>query len=199
MKLIVMTRMHPKIRPFLSARSVLFRLHRLRRRIQRLRCRCATGRGWQRERSAAEAGGDDDGRNRHEPAQWPLNLGSSRDWGFVGQPTPAWTDGVFRSAWARGSAAVRASMSWCGRRGHKEDWDHFAAEAGDDAWGYRVGPRLSIAGSKIGRALRTERVAASEGRHIVAQPRAPQPIAKALSMPRSPLSAFPSSIARTVK
>jgi len=35
-----------------------------------------------------EAGGDHKSETVSSPAQWPLNLGSSRDWGFVGQPTP---------------------------------------------------------------------------------------------------------------
>ena len=35
-----------------------------------------------------EAGGDDLAESVMEPAQWPLNLGSDRDWGFVGEPTP---------------------------------------------------------------------------------------------------------------
>ena len=26
----------------------------------------------------------------------------------------------------------------CWARGHQSDWDHFAAEAGDDAWGYEA-------------------------------------------------------------
>src|SRR5690606_9480988 len=33
-----------------------------------------------------EAGGDDRAESVSEPAQWPLNLGSERDWGFVGEP-----------------------------------------------------------------------------------------------------------------
>ena len=35
-----------------------------------------------------EAGGDDDVPSVMEAAQWPLNLGSERDWAFVGQPNP---------------------------------------------------------------------------------------------------------------
>jgi choline dehydrogenase len=33
-----------------------------------------------------EAGGDDDLPAVMEPTQWPLNLGSERDWGFQAQP-----------------------------------------------------------------------------------------------------------------
>src|ERR1700687_4388393 len=35
-----------------------------------------------------EAGGDDDVANVREAKQWPTNLGSERDWGFLGQPNP---------------------------------------------------------------------------------------------------------------
>jgi choline dehydrogenase len=35
-----------------------------------------------------EAGGSDDVSSVMEAAQWPLNLGSERDWAFVGQPNP---------------------------------------------------------------------------------------------------------------
>ena len=36
-----------------------------------------------------EAGGDDRAETVDIPAMWPLNLGSARDWGFSGQPSPA--------------------------------------------------------------------------------------------------------------
>src|ERR1700740_3195257 len=35
-----------------------------------------------------EAGGSDDMPSIMEVGQWPLNLGSERDWAFVGQPNP---------------------------------------------------------------------------------------------------------------
>lgn len=35
-----------------------------------------------------EAGGDDEAETVSNPAMWPLNLGTNRDWSFVGQPTP---------------------------------------------------------------------------------------------------------------
>ncbi len=35
-----------------------------------------------------EAGGDDAEPSILEPGQWPLNLGSSRDWAFMGEPSP---------------------------------------------------------------------------------------------------------------
>ena len=35
-----------------------------------------------------EAGGNDDVPSVMEPGQWPLNLGSDRDWAFQAQPNP---------------------------------------------------------------------------------------------------------------
>ena len=35
-----------------------------------------------------EAGGSDDAEAVLDPAQWPANLGSERDWGFQAQPNP---------------------------------------------------------------------------------------------------------------
>src|SRR5262245_36874855 len=35
-----------------------------------------------------EAGGDDLSDTVMEPGQWPLNLGSERDWAFEAQPSP---------------------------------------------------------------------------------------------------------------
>ena len=35
-----------------------------------------------------EAGGSDDMPSIKEASQWPLNIGSERDWAFMGQPNP---------------------------------------------------------------------------------------------------------------
>src|SRR4030081_2289815 len=35
-----------------------------------------------------EAGGSDDMPSIREAGQWPLNIGSERDWAFIGQPNP---------------------------------------------------------------------------------------------------------------
>ena len=84
-----------------------------------------------------EAGGSDESETVSNPAQWPLNLGSSRDWGFVGQPA-AGLDGrrlpLSMGKGLGGGSSINV-MVWA--RGHQEDWNHFAAEAGDDAWGYQ--------------------------------------------------------------
>ncbi len=57
-----------------------------------------------------EAGGDDDLPSVMEAGQWPLNLGSDRDWGFQSQPIPASTAARFQCLWARFWVADPASM-----------------------------------------------------------------------------------------
>ena len=55
-----------------------------------------------------EAGGDDDLPAVMEANQWPLNLGSERDWGFQGQPNPQSMAGRSLSRWGRFLAEARA-------------------------------------------------------------------------------------------
>ncbi|WP_082359054.1 GMC family oxidoreductase N-terminal domain-containing protein [Bosea sp. AAP35] len=126
-----------------------------------------------------EAGGDDESETVSDPAQWPLNLGSSRDWGFVGEPSSGL--GGRRLALSMGKGLGGGSsinvMVWA--RGHQADWDYFAAEAGDEAWGYQ-----SVLGNY--RRIEDWRGApdplrrGSGGPVYVAQPLAPQPVARTL-------------------
>lgn len=84
-----------------------------------------------------EAGGVDDVPAVQDPAQWPLNLGSERDWGFVSEPTSHINGRSVLLSMGKvlgGGSSINV-MAWA--RGHRSDWDHFAAEAGDDAWGYQ--------------------------------------------------------------
>lgn len=84
-----------------------------------------------------EAGGSDEMPEVLEPAQWPLNLGSDRDWAFVAQPNPHLNHRAIPLNMGKvlgGSSSINV-MVWA--RGHQSDWDHFAREAGDDAWGYK--------------------------------------------------------------
>jgi choline dehydrogenase len=83
-----------------------------------------------------EAGGDDDLPPVMEANQWLLNLGSERDWGFRAQPNPH-VNGrsiPFSMGKVLGGGSSINAMQWA--RGHKSDWDFFAAEAGDPAWNY---------------------------------------------------------------
>jgi choline dehydrogenase len=83
-----------------------------------------------------EAGGSDDMPSIMEAGQWPLNLGSERDWGFMGQPNPHLNERSIPLNMGKvlgGGSSINV-MAWA--RGHRNDWDFFAAEARDAAWGY---------------------------------------------------------------
>jgi choline dehydrogenase len=83
-----------------------------------------------------EAGGTDDVPNVIEAIQWSTNLGSERDWGFVDQPNPHLNGRSIPLNMGKvlgGGSSVNV-MAWS--RGHKNDWEFFASEAGDPAWNY---------------------------------------------------------------
>ena len=83
-----------------------------------------------------EAGGSDDVPNVREAIQWPTNLGSERDWGFVAQPNRHLNGRRLPMSMGKvlgGGSSINV-MIWA--RGHKNDWDYFASEAGDPAWNY---------------------------------------------------------------
>jgi len=83
-----------------------------------------------------EAGGSDDVPEVRTPGQWVSNLGTERDWAFVAQPNPYLNNRAIPLNMGKvlgGSSSINV-MVWA--RGHRNDWEHFAAEAGDDAWGY---------------------------------------------------------------
>jgi choline dehydrogenase len=84
-----------------------------------------------------EAGGSDDTPSVMEAGQWPLNLGSERDWAFVGQSNPHLNGRSIPLNMGKvlgGGSSINV-MFWA--RGHKNDWDFFAAEAKDAAWSYQ--------------------------------------------------------------
>jgi choline dehydrogenase len=84
-----------------------------------------------------EAGGGDDMPSIMEADQWPLNLGSERDWAFMGQPNPHLNGRSIPLNMGKvvGGGSSINLMAWA--RGHKNDWDFFAAEARDAAWSYQ--------------------------------------------------------------
>src|SRR5258707_13569651 len=80
-----------------------------------------------------EAGGSDEVPNVTQADQWFLNLGSERDWNFRAQPNPRLNGRSIPMNMGkvlRGGSSINV-MAWA--RGHKNDWDFFAAEAGDPA------------------------------------------------------------------
>ena len=83
-----------------------------------------------------EAGGTDDVAEVTEPALWLKNLGSERDWGFVTEPNPSLNGRTISPAMGKvlgGGSSINV-MGWA--RGHKDDWDLWASESGNAAWGY---------------------------------------------------------------
>src|ERR1700720_3971920 len=83
-----------------------------------------------------EAGGDDDVPSVMEANQWPLNLGSERDWNFQSQPDARLNGRSIPLSMGKvlgGGSSINA-MAWA--RGHQSDWDFFAKEAADPAWSY---------------------------------------------------------------
>jgi choline dehydrogenase len=84
-----------------------------------------------------EAGGSDEVPEVLTPGQWVSNLGSERDWAFVAQPNPHLNNRSIPLNMGKvlgGGSSINA-MLWA--RGHRNDWEYFASEAGDDAWGYK--------------------------------------------------------------
>src|SRR6201998_4508119 len=83
-----------------------------------------------------EAGGPDEVPEVMRSEQWHLNLGSERDWNFAAQPNPHLNARSIPYSMGKvlgGGSSINV-MAWA--RGHKDDWDFFAAEAGDKAWNY---------------------------------------------------------------
>jgi choline dehydrogenase len=83
-----------------------------------------------------EAGGSDDVPSVMEAGQWLANLGSDRDWAFQAQPNSHLNGRSISMNMGKvlgGGSSINA-MVWA--RGHKNDWDYFASEAGDPAWSY---------------------------------------------------------------
>jgi choline dehydrogenase len=83
-----------------------------------------------------EAGGSDDVPSVMQAVQWPLNLGTERDWGFVSQPQPQLNGRSIPLSMGKvlgGGSSINV-MTYA--RGHKNDWDFFASEANDPAWDY---------------------------------------------------------------
>ncbi|MFG1929034.1 GMC family oxidoreductase [Mycobacterium sp. NPDC048908] len=83
-----------------------------------------------------EAGGTDEVDSVMEASQWPLNLGSERDWGFAAEPDPQLYGRSipFSMGKVLGGGSSINVMIWA--RGHRSDWDYFASESGEPAWGY---------------------------------------------------------------
>jgi choline dehydrogenase len=83
-----------------------------------------------------EAGGDDEVSSVTEANRWFENLGTERDWNFAAQPNPHLRGRSLPLNMGKvlgGGSSINV-MNWA--RGHKHDWDFFAAESGDAMWNY---------------------------------------------------------------
>lgn len=83
-----------------------------------------------------EAGGSDDVPEVLTPGLWPANLGSERDWAFMAEPNPHLNGRALPLSMGKvlgGGSSINV-MVWS--RGHKRDWEDYAAETGDPGWGY---------------------------------------------------------------
>jgi choline dehydrogenase-like flavoprotein len=83
-----------------------------------------------------EAGGAYDGETVTDPLLWQTNFGSPRDWGFAALPGMGVNGRALRLPMGKilgGGSSINA-MAYV--RGHKNDYDHWAREAGDEAWDY---------------------------------------------------------------
>jgi len=83
-----------------------------------------------------EAGGDDEVPSVTDARQWVTNIGSERYWEFKAEPNPHLNGRAVPMGMGKvlgGGSSINA-MIWA--RGHKSDWDYFASETGDSAWGY---------------------------------------------------------------
>ncbi|MBU8813132.1 GMC family oxidoreductase N-terminal domain-containing protein [Mycolicibacterium goodii] len=83
-----------------------------------------------------EAGGDDDVESVMDPQLWPTNLGTERDWGFVAEQNTHLNNRALPMSMGKVLGGGSSINVMCWARGHKADWDFFAAEAGDPAWSY---------------------------------------------------------------
>lgn len=126
-----------------------------------------------------EAGNEYTGPEVVEPAQWPLNLGSERDWAFEGQANPHLNGRRLSLNMGKGLGGGSSINVMVWARGHRSDWDHFAAESGDAAWGYDsvldYYRRIENWHGSPDAARR-----GSGGPVHVEQPATPQPLAKAI-------------------
>src|SRR5580698_7507196 len=85
-----------------------------------------------------EAGNTDDSDLVMNPNRWPMTLGTDLDWGFVAEPNPQLNGRAISYSMGKvlgGGSSINVS-TWS--RGHRADWDFYAQEARDEAWGYDV-------------------------------------------------------------
>ncbi|RIV78618.1 GMC family oxidoreductase [Pelagerythrobacter aerophilus] len=83
-----------------------------------------------------EAGGSDESESVLDPAQWPANLASERDWGFQAEPNPHLDGRALSMSMGKGLGGGSSINVMVWAQGHRSDWDHYAAASGDPGWGH---------------------------------------------------------------
>src|SRR5713226_6663888 len=83
-----------------------------------------------------EAGGDDDSPAVTDAANWMHNIGSERDWCFSAEPNAHLNDRAVHLAMGKGLGGGSSINGMMWSRGHRNDWEFFASEAGDSNWNY---------------------------------------------------------------
>ncbi len=83
-----------------------------------------------------EAGGTDEIPSVTQSNLWHTNLGGVTDWAFRAEPNQHLNGRTLMLSMGRvlGGGSSINLMAWA--RGHKADWDYFAAESGNKAWSY---------------------------------------------------------------
>ena len=84
-----------------------------------------------------EAGGEDLKPGILITETWFFNQGGEFDWNFAAERSPSVNNRSIAQAMGKaiGGGTSINGMVWS--RGHKNDFDHWAKEAGDDAWNYQ--------------------------------------------------------------
>src|SRR3984957_13870958 len=84
-----------------------------------------------------EAGGSDEVPSVTEAARWVENLGTERDWNFVGRPNRHLKGRSMPLSMGKvlGGGSSITGLGWA--RGHTNDWDFFASKSGDPGWNYK--------------------------------------------------------------
>lgn len=83
-----------------------------------------------------EAGGTDDAPSILNPMVWYTNIGGELDWQYKVEPFKGLNQRRILSPMGKalgGGSSINA-MIWA--RGHRNDYEHWAREAGDPRWGY---------------------------------------------------------------
>ena len=111
-----------------------------------------------------EAGGADETDLITDPNNWPKAIGTDLHWDFVAEPNPHLNGRAIPYSMGKalgGGSSVNVS-TWS--RGHKADWDFYAAESGDPSWSYEAVLIYTADESKPGVEVPVRIIAARMGR-----------------------------------